>query len=411
MLVRAVARSCADTSFAVSVRSYSVPVVPQAAMMHRQVTLWRRDLHRNPEILFAVHRTARLVVEKLKSFGCDEVVSNVGKTGVVAVIGGAKSESNKVIGMRADMDALTMTEATGLPYASTVRGRMHACGHDGHTAMLLGAAKHLCETRNFDGKVVVIFQPAEEGGAGGKAMVDDGLMERWNIQEVYGMHNMPGLPAGQFATRPGALLAANDTVRIRITGNGGHASRPHECTDSVFIAAQVVSALHSIVSRNLDPLEAGVISICMMRAGEAENVIPQVAELRGTARSLTPEVRDLIESRIIEVAAATARMHGAQAKVTYRRAYPVTRNHARQTAFATDVARQVAGAENVDPNIAPVMGGEDFSFMLQARPGAFIFIGNGDSAGVHHPKYDFNDGAIPAGISFWARLAESAMPV
>ena len=388
-----------------------MPVVQQAATMHREVTRWRRDLHANPEILFAVHRTANLVAEKLKSFGCDEVARNVGKTGVVGVIEGVRSSSNRVIGMRADMDALPITEATGLPYASTVRGRMHACGHDGHTAMLLGAAKHLCQTRNFNGRAIVIFQPAEEGGAGGKAMVDDGLMERWNIQEVYGMHNMPGLAAGTFATRPGPLLAANDTVRITIKGKGGHASRPHECVDSVLVASQIVTALNCIVSRNVDPMESGVISICVLRAGEANNVIPETAELRGTARSLTAEVRQLIETRISEVAKATARLNGAKARVTYRRGYPVTRNHARQTAFATDVARQVAGKENVDGNIAPVMGGEDFSFMLEARPGAFIFIGNGDTAGVHHPRYDFNDGAIPAGISFWTRLAESGMPL
>ena len=387
-----------------------MPIINRAAALHDEVTLWRRDIHQHPEVLYDVHRTAHIVSEKLKAFGCDEVVPGIGRTGVVGVIRGQKAASGRVIGMRADMDALPMTETTGLPYASISPGKMHACGHDGHTAMLLGAAKYLCETRNFDGTAIVIFQPAEEGGAGGKAMLDDGMMERWGIQEVYGMHNMPGIPAGQFAIRPGPLLAASDGIRIEITGKGGHAARPHQCIDPVLIGSHIVTALNAIVSRNLDPLDAGVISICMFHAGEALNVIPQTAMLQGTARSLTPHVRDLMERRIIEVAESTARLHGAVAKASYERKYPVTRNHARQTAFAAEVAAEVAGADKVDTNVSPVMGGEDFSFMLEARPGAFIFLGNGDTAGVHHPQYDFNDAAIPAGISYWARLAETAMP-
>jgi len=387
-----------------------MPITNRAAALQDEVSQWRRDIHANPEVLYEVHRTAGVVMDKLKAFGCDEVVPGIGKTGVVGVIKGRQQASGKVIGMRADMDALPMTEMTGLPYASKTPGKMHACGHDGHTAMLLGAAKYLCETRNFDGTAVVIFQPAEEGGAGGKAMVDDGLMERWRIQEVYGMHNMPGIPVGQFALRPGPLLAASDGIRIEITGKGGHAARPHQCIDPVLIGSQIVTALNAIVSRNLDPLDSGVISICMFHSGEALNVIPQTAVLQGTARSLTPQVRDLIERRIIEVAQSTARLHGASAKVTYERKYPVTKNHVPQTEFAAGVAAQVAGMDKVNSNVAPVMGGEDFSFMLEARPGAFIFIGNGDSAGVHHPQYDFNDDAIPSGISYWARLAETAMP-
>jgi hippurate hydrolase len=387
-----------------------MPILNRAAALQDEVTQWRRDIHENPEILYEVHRTAAVVAEKLKAFGCDEVVPAIGKTGVVGVIKGRKNGSGKVIGMRADMDALPMTEMTGLPYASKTPGRMHACGHDGHTAMLLGAAKYLCETRNFDGTAVVIFQPAEEGGAGGKAMVDDGMMERWHIQEVYGMHNMPGIPVGQFAIRPGPLLAASDGIHIEITGKGGHAARPHMCIDPVLVGSHIVTALHSIVSRNVDPLDSGVISICMFHSGEALNVIPQTAELKGTARSLTPHVRDLFERRIVEVAESTARLHGATAKVVYERKYPVTSNHQRQTEIAAGVAAQVSGADKVNTNVAPVMGGEDFSFMLEARPGAFIFIGNGDTPGVHHPKYDFNDAAIPVGISYWARLAESAMP-
>jgi hippurate hydrolase len=387
-----------------------MPVINRVAAMQDEITGWRRDLHANPEILYEVHRTARVVVDKLKAFGCDEVVPGIGKTGVVGVIRGRKSGSGKVIGLRADMDALPMTEATGLPYASKAPGKMHACGHDGHTAMLLGAAKYLAETRNFDGTAIVIFQPAEEGGAGGKAMVDDGLMERWGIQEVFGMHNMPGVPVGQFAIRPGPLLAASDGIFIDVTGKGGHAARPHECIDTVLVASQIVTALHSIVSRNIDPLQSGVISICMFHSGEALNVIPETACLQGTARSLTPAVRDLIERRVTEVAETAARLHGATAKVRYERRYPVTFNHERQTQFAASVAAEVAGADKVDTKIAPLMGGEDFSFMLEARPGAFILVGNGDTAGVHHPKYDFNDAAIPAGVSYWARLVESAMP-
>ena len=388
-----------------------MPIINSVAAIQDEVARWRRDLHAHPEILYEVHRTAGIVAEKLKAFGCDEVVGGIGRTGVVGVIRGRKGASGKVIGMRADMDALPMTESTDLPYASKSPGKMHACGHDGHTAMLLGAAKYLCQTRNFEGTAVVIFQPAEEGGAGGKAMVDDGLMERWGIQEVYGMHNMPGIPTGTFAIRPGPLLAASDGIHIEITGKGGHASRPHQCVDPVLVGSHIVTQLHSIVSRNLDPLLSGVISICMFHSGEALNVIPQTAELKGTARSLTGEVRDLMERRIIEVAEGTARLHGAVARVRYERKYPVTVNHHQQTEFAAGVAGQVAGRDKVDTDIAPLMGGEDFSFMLEARPGAFILLGNGDTAGVHHPKYDFNDAAIPAGVSYWARLVETAMPV
>ena len=387
-----------------------MPIINRVADFADEITAWRRDLHENPELMYDVHRTAGVVADKLAAFGCDEIVPGIGRTGVVGIIHGRKRTSGRVIGMRADMDALPMTEMTGLPYASKTPGRMHACGHDGHTAMLLGAAKYLCQTRNFDGTAVVIFQPAEEGGAGGKAMVDDGMMDRWSIQEVYGMHNMPGIPTGEFAIRPGPLLAASDGIRIDITGKGGHASRPHQCIDPVLVGSHIVTALQSIVARSVDPLQSGVVSICMFHSGEALNVIPETASLQGTARSLTPEVRDLIERRVVEVAEATGRLHGATVKATYERKYPVTVNHPRLTEFAVAVAGQVAGPGKVDANTMPLMGGEDFSFMLEARPGAFILLGNGDTAGVHHPKYDFNDNAIPAGISYWARLVETAMP-
>jgi len=388
-----------------------MPIVNRIADLHGDITAWRRDLHAHPELLYDVHRTAAAVADKLKSFGCDEVVTGIGRTGVVGVIHGGKGQdtARKVVGLRADMDALPIQEATDVPYKSTVPGKMHACGHDGHTAMLLGAARYLAETRNFAGTAVVIFQPAEEGGAGGNAMVQDGLMERFRIEEVYGMHNYPGLPVGQFAIRPGALMASADRLTIQIEGHGGHAARPHLTIDSVLVGAQMINQIQSIVARNVDPLQSAVISICMFQAGSTDNVIPQTAFLRGTARSLNPQVRDLLESRLREVVEGTARLYGAKVTFTYKRDYPVTRNHERQTAFASSVAAEVVGPERVDDNTPPVMGAEDFSFMLEARPGAFIFVGNGDSAGLHHPAYDFNDEVIPIGTSYWVKLVETAL--
>jgi amidohydrolase len=388
-----------------------MPIVNRIADLHGDITAWRRDLHAHPELLYDVHRTAASVADKLKSFGCDEVVTGIGRTGVVGIIHGGKGSkaARKVIGLRADMDALPIEEANQIPYKSTVSGKMHACGHDGHTAMLLGAARYLAETRNFAGTAVVIFQPAEEGGAGGKAMVQDGLMDRFSIQEVYGMHNYPGLPVGQFALRPGPLMASADRLTIQIEGHGGHAARPHLTIDSVLVGAQIINQIQSIVARNVDPLQSAVISICMFQAGSTDNVIPQTAFMRGTARSLNPQVRDLLETRLREVVEGTARLYGAKVAFTYKRDYPVTRNHERQTAFASAVAAEVVGRERVDTNTPPVMGAEDFSFMLEARPGAFIFVGNGDSAGLHHPAYDFNDEVIPIGTSYWVKLVETAL--
>ena len=387
-----------------------MPIVNRIADQHREITEWRRDFHAHPELLYDVHRTASSVADKLKAFGCDEVVTGIGRTGVVGVIRGWKGKSDKTIGLRADMDALPIEEATDLPYKSTVPGKMHACGHDGHTAMLLGAARYLAETRNFAGTAVIIFQPAEEGGAGGKAMVQDGLMERFGINEIYGMHNYPGMPVGEFGLRPGAIMAAADYVQIDIEGKGAHAARPHLGIDTVLVGAQIINALQSIVSRNVDPLEAAVVSICMFHAGSTDNVIPQTAQLRGTARSLIPEVQELLEKRVPEIAETTAKLYGAKAIVKYRRGYPVLKNHAVQAEFAASVAAQIAGADKVDTSLAPVMGAEDFSFMLNARPGAFIFVGNGDSAGLHHPAYNFNDEVIPIGTSYWAKLVETALP-
>lgn len=386
-----------------------MPILNRAADIAEEATAWRRDLHENPEILYEVHRTAGVVAEKLRAFGCDEVVTGIGKTGVVGVIRGRKSGSGRVVGMRADMDALPIEEMTNVPYKSKIKGAMHACGHDGHTAMLLGAAKYLAETRNFDGTAVVVFQPAEEGGAGGKAMVDDGLISRWGIQEIYGMHNAPGLPVGTFATRPGPLLAASDSFVITVEGKGSHAAEPHKGVDTLVATANILLALQSIVARNLDPLKSGVVTVGIMRGGNANNVIPQTAELHGTVRSLLPEVRDMLEARITEVARGIASSYGATAHVAYKRSYPVTQNHARETEFARKVAKDVAGAERV-METPPIMGAEDFAFMLEACPGNMIFIGNGDTAACHHPAYDFNDAAIPAGVSYWARIVETAMP-
>src|SRR5580704_14547191 len=301
-----------------------MPIINRVADLHGDITAWRRDLHAHPELLYDVHRTAATVADKLKSFGCDEVVTGIGRTGVVGVIHGSKTRDSgrrdsghrdsgrRVLGLRADMDALPIEEAGERPYKSTVPGKMHACGHDGHTAMLLGAARYLAETRNFAGTAVVIFQPAEEGGAGGKAMVQDGLMDRFSIEEVYGMHNYPGLPVGQFALRPGALMASADRLTIQIEGHGGHAARPHLTIDSVLVGAQIINQIQSIVARNVDPLQSAVISICMFQAGSTDNVIPQTAFLRGTARSLNPQVRDLLETRLREVVEGTARLYGAK---------------------------------------------------------------------------------------------------
>ena len=389
-----------------------MPIVNRIAEFYPEITQWRRDIHQHPELLYDVHRTAATVVEKLKSFGCDEVVPGVGRIGVVGVIRGRKAASGdrKVIGLRADMDALPIEEATDLPYKSQTPGKMHACGHDGHTAMLLGAAKYLAETRNFAGTAVVIFQPAEEGGGGGRTMVQDGLMERFAVDEVYGMHNYPGLPVGQFALRPGPMMAAADRIRIEIEGRGGHAAKPHETVDTIVVGAAIIGALQSIVSRSVDPLESGVVSITTFQAGNSDNIIPQTGLLRGTARTFNVAVQDVIEARVREVVENTAKAYGAKATLTYRRDYPVTANHEKQAAFAAQVAGQIVGGERVDTNVAPVMGAEDFSFMLNARPGAFVFVGNGETAGLHHPAYDFNDEVIPVGTSYWVRLVESALP-
>ncbi|MDQ2066998.1 M20 aminoacylase family protein [Xinfangfangia sp. CPCC 101601] len=386
-----------------------MPVKNRFAEMLPEITAWRHDFHQHPELLYEVHRTAARVAELCRSFGCDEVVEGVGVSGVVVVIKGKSTCSGRTIGLRADMDALPITEITGAPYASKVPGRMHACGHDGHTAMLLGAAKYLAETRNFDGTVVCIFQPAEEGGAGGRKMVEDGLLTRWKIDEVYGLHNVPGLPVGSFAIRPGAMMAAADEFVVEIIGKGGHAAKPQNCIDPVVISAHVILAAQSIASRSTDPLDHVVVSICTIGSdSNAHNVIPGKVQMRGTVRTLDPQTREFALEKLRQLIEGTARTHGAEALLTVNRGYPVTINHAANAGFAGEVARQVSGRE-VEVN-QPMMAAEDFSYMLNERPGAYIFLGNGDTAMLHHAAYDFDDAALPFGCSWYAGLAEARLP-
>jgi amidohydrolase len=389
-----------------------MPIKNRLAEMHDEITAWRRDLHEHPELMYDTHRTSDIVAEKLRAFGCDEVATGIGRTGVVGLIKGRSDTRGHVVGLRADMDALPILEATGLPYASKTPGKMHACGHDGHTAMLLGAAKYLCETRNFDGAVAVIFQPAEEGGAGGEAMVKDGMIERFGIKEVYGMHNAPGLPVGHFSIKPGPFYAATDNFTIHVIGKGGHAARPHVAVDTSVLASQIVLSLQTIASRNADPLQSIVVSVTSIRTeSEAWNVIPERAELRGTVRSFDPDLRKLAEVRLREIAENTAIALGGAAKVEWNPGYPAMVNAEAETAFAAAIARRISGDGAVDDNTAAIMGGEDFAYMLNVVPGAYIQIGNGDTAEVHHPLYNFNDDAIPVGASYWAELVETRMPV
>lgn len=386
-----------------------MPVRNRFAELLPELTAWRRDFHQHPEILFDTHRTAGLVAGRLRDFGCDEVVTGIGRTGVVGVIHGRKTGSGRVVGLRADMDALPIHEQTGAQWASRTEGAMHACGHDGHTTMLLGAARYLAETRNFDGTVVVIFQPAEEGGGGGREMCEDGMMSRWKIDEVYGMHNWPGMPVGSFAIREGAFFAATDQFDLRIEGRGAHGAKPNDGIDPILAASHVVAAIQSISSRNTDPLDSVVVSVTSFESSSnAYNVIPARVALKGTVRSLRPEIREMAESRLRALAEGVAAGFGARAELDWHAGYPVMVNAARETEFAREAARAVAGDCADTP---PTMGGEDFAYMLEERPGAYILVGNGDSAGVHHPAYDFNDDAIPAGCSYWVEIAERRLPL
>ncbi len=385
-----------------------MPILNRAAEMQDEITGWRRHIHRTPELGFDLYQTADFVAARLKEFGCDEVVTGIARTGVVGIIKGTLG-AGPTVGLRADMDALPIKETTGKPYASTVAGKMHACGHDGHTAMLLGAAKYLAETRNFTGSVAVIFQPAEEGGGGGKEMVKEGMMERFGISRVFGMHNMPGLPVGQFAIRPGPIMAATAEFTVRVTGRGGHAAMPHRAIDPIVTASQIVMALQTIAARTVDPAESIVVSVTKFHGGEAYNVIPEHVELAGTVRTLKKEVAELTRERMHAICEGIAKASDANVSFHYQPNYPVTVNDAGEAIFAGDIAATVAGETAIHRSISPLMGGEDFSYMLEARPGAFIFIGNGDTANLHHPGYDFNDEAIPHGVSYWVKLAETAL--
>ena len=390
-----------------------MPVNNRIADFHAEMTAWRRDLHEHPELAFEEVRTSGIVADKLHEFGCDEVVTGIAKTGVVGVIRGRNSGNGRAIGLRADMDALPILEDTGLPYASKTPGKMHACGHDGHTTMLLGAAKYLAETRNFDGTVYVIFQPAEENFGGGEVMVQEGLFERFPMERVFGLHNWPSVPAGTFYWREGPVMAAVANLEVTITGKGAHGAMPNNGNDPIVIAAAIVQALQSIVARNVEPVEGGVITIGHINGGHTYNVIPEQVTMLGTARWFAPEVGDLLERRFLETVAGIAAAFGATAEAKFIRLYPATINEPVSTVLAADAARAVQGDARVVPMPKPTMGGEDFSFMLNAKDGAYLMLGGGrtaQDANVHHPKYDFNDEILPIGASWWASLAERLLP-
>ncbi|WP_299953379.1 M20 aminoacylase family protein [uncultured Roseobacter sp.] len=386
-----------------------MPVVNRIADLSDEMTAWRRHLHSIPELGLECHQTAAFVAERLREFGVDAIHEGIAKTGIVAIIEG--QGEGPTIGLRADMDALPITEETGVDYASTHPGKMHACGHDGHTAMLLGAAKYLADTRNFAGRVALIFQPAEEFGGGGEVMVQEGIMEQFNVSQVYAIHNSPGRDFGSFNTTRGPIMAAADTFHIHITGVGGHAARPHDCVDPVVAACSIVQALQSIVSRNRHPMQSLVISTTQIHTGTTDNVIPETAYINGTVRTFDKEVQAMVVRRMEEIVAGQAASFGLDARLEFEFGYPPTVNDAAKAGFAAEVAAEIAGAAAVDDAIMPVMGAEDFSYMLEARPGAYLMLGQGEGAGVHHPKYNFNDEIAPIGASFFARLVERAQPV
>ena len=384
-------------------------IVNRIAGYADEMTGWRRHLHTIPELGRECLKTAAFVEEKLREFGVDKIQTGFATTGIVAIVNG--QGDGPTIGLRADMDGLPIIETTGLDYQSTHEGRMHACGHDGHTTMLLGAAKYLCETRNFSGRVALIFQPDEESTGGAEAMVEEGILDTFDISQVYGIHNMPDFPVGGFFTTTGPLMAGADVFDINIKGRGGHGAMPHGTVDPVLAACSIAQAIQTIVSRNVDAAERLVISVTQIHTGSVDNVIPDTAYMNGTVRSFTPEVRELAERRLREIVAGQAASYGCEAEVVYNRGYPTTYNSAEGVVTATKAARDVSGVEAVVDDFEPVMGSEDFSYMLEKRPGAYLFMGQGPSAGLHHPEYNFNDDVAPVGASFFARLVETAQPV
>jgi hippurate hydrolase len=383
-----------------------MPIIPEVLDSLDELTEIRRDIHAHPELGFEEERTADIVAAKLKEYGC-EVHRGLATTGVVGTI--RRGNSLRAIGLRADMDCLPMQELNEFAHRSTHDGKMHACGHDGHTTMLLGAAKYLAKTRNFDGTVHFIFQPGEEGHGGGRVMVEQGLFEKFPCDAVFAMHNRPGMPVGNMGTRPGPLLAATDRFDLKIKGRGTHAAHPHSGNDPFVIAAQIVLAFQTIVARNVDPVDSAVVTVGFMKGGSAYNVIPDEVQIGGTVRTFRPETQDMVERRMGEIARGTAAAFGAETEFSFRHGYPPTINHEEEAYFAADVAAEVCGEAHVSRTVPPTLGGEDFSYMLQAVPGAMLWLGNGPGEGgcfLHNTKYDFNDTALPFGVSFFARLAE-----
>ena len=384
-------------------------VINRIAGFADEMAIWRRHLHQNPELGFDCHKTAAFVVEQLRTFGVDHIEEGIAQTGVVAVING--QGDGPVIGLRADMDALPIEENSEVEWSSEMQGKMHACGHDGHTTMLLGAAKYLTETRNFSGKVALIFQPAEEGPGGGKVMVEAGILDRYNIDQVYALHTMPGVETGGFHTVAGPVMAAVDTFHIDIHGTGGHGAYPHETCDPVIAAASMVQAIQSIVSRNHYARDELVVSVTQIHTGSAENIIPDKAYINGTIRTFDKNVQDMVWRRLEGIVAGQAASYDVEAELKIDRGYPATVNDAEKMEFAAEIAREVSGMDKVRTDRAPEMGAEDFSFMLEERPGAYLFLGQGEGAALHHPGFDFNDDVAPVGASFFARLVERAQPL
>lgn len=386
-----------------------MPVVNRIADFAEDMKSWRRHLHQIPELSFDLPQTAAFVADRLREFGVDELHEGIAQTGMVAIING--QGPGPTIGLRADMDALPITEETGVDYASGHDGKMHACGHDGHTTMLLGAAKYLAETRNFRGRVALIFQPAEESGGGAGVMVDEGIMDRFDVSQVYGIHNAPNFTVGSFITTSGPLMAAVDTFHVHIQGVGGHGAMPHETRDPVMAACGIAQAIQTIVSRNHYALEDLVVSVTQIHTGTVDNVIPDTAYINGTVRTFDPAVQAMVIRRMQEIVDGQAASYGVEARLEYERGYPATINDADKSAFAVEVASEISGAALVEPEGGREMGAEDFSYMLQECPGAYLFLGQGDGAGLHHPKYNFNDEVSPIGASFFARLVERAQPL